>query len=376
MMTNKDYLGYYLVGWKKFFNKTLALIESNKTGYDLKWIFNDDVYSSIDWKIPIELSLKQLYALRAKQIREKYDYIALHYSGGVDSHNVLKTFLDNNLLIDELIIQTVEPIDKFSNDLDKSFKNLNSEIKYAAIPMLNGVRHKLDSRTKINFQDITKSSMEVFKHDNWIETFTPGSHYSITMLGKQALWINDPVLQNSVNRDQKICCLYGVDKPLVVYIDSEYYAYFTDSSAMHVGAIELNNTDINNIHTEFFYWSRDLPELVIKQAQEIKAVCEIDPIKKELWSKSIKIHVGEFRSVMNPIIYPETEVPSFQTKKPENNFNRGLLDSWFWETATDSTKANLVDGIRYLKNNIDINRFIGNDISLGLFSTNTKFYKL
>jgi hypothetical protein len=145
---------------------------------------------------------------------------------------------------------------------------------------------------------------------------------------------------------------------------------------MHVGPIELNNTNINNINTEFFYWSRDLPELVIKQAQEIKAACEIDPIKKEFWSKSMKIHVGEFRSIMNPIIYPEMEVPSFQTGKPENNFNRGLLDSWFWETATDSMKSNLFDGIGYLKNSISKNRFIGGDISLGLFSTNTRFYKL
>jgi len=376
MMTNKDYLGYYLVGWKKFFNKTLALIESKKTGYDIKWIFNDDVYSSIDWSTPVDTPLNDLYYIRAKQLREKYDYIALHYSGGVDSHNILRTFLDNNLLIDEIVIQTIEPIDKFSNEVDKSFKNINSEVKYSTIPILKSISNKLDPRTKINFQDISKSSLEVFKHENWVEQFTPGIHYSITMLGRQGLYINDNRLQKLVDKDQQICCLYGVDKPLVTYIDSEYYAYFTDTSAMHVGPIELNKTDINNIHTEFFYWARDLPELVIKQAQAIKQACELDPIKKDFWSKSMKIHIGEFRSVMNPIIYPNIETPTFQTGKPENNFNRGLLDSWFWETASSSMKSNLFDGIDFLKKNIVEDRFIEKDISVGLLSTNTRFYKL
>jgi hypothetical protein len=376
MNNSKDYLGYYLVGWKKFFNKTLALIESKKTGYDIKWIFNDDVYSSFDWKIPIAPSLQDLYLLRAKQLREKYDYIALHYSGGVDSHNILRTFVDNGILIDELVIQTVEPIDRFSNEVDRSFKNINSEVKFATIPMLKSIEHKLDPRTKINFQDISKSTLEVLKHDDWFETYTPGIHYSITMLGRQGLYINDPVLQKVVNKDQQVCCLYGVDKPLVAYLDSEYYAYFADTSAMHVGPIELNRTDINNIHTEFFYWTRDLPELVIKQAQEIKLACELDPIKKTMWSKSMKIHIGEFRSLMNPIIYAGIETPTFQTGKPENNFNRGLLDSWFWETASDTMKSNLFDGVNYIKNNIIEDRFINKEVGVGLLSTNTRFYKL
>ena len=83
-----DRLGYYRVGWKKFYNKTLALLESNKTGYKIDWVFNNDIYGKIDWTLPVLESLDLLYALRARQLREKYDYLVLYFSGGADSTNI------------------------------------------------------------------------------------------------------------------------------------------------------------------------------------------------------------------------------------------------------------------------------------------------
>ena len=77
-----DKHGYYIVGWKKFYNKTQALQYSNKIKFNARWVFNDDVYGSIDWSIPVETPLVQLYKQRALQLREKYDHLILHYSGG------------------------------------------------------------------------------------------------------------------------------------------------------------------------------------------------------------------------------------------------------------------------------------------------------
>jgi len=50
-------------------------------------------------------SLDFLYALRARQLREKYDYLVLYFSGGADSTNILKTFIDNNIFLDEIVMQ-------------------------------------------------------------------------------------------------------------------------------------------------------------------------------------------------------------------------------------------------------------------------------
>ena len=67
MPTNTDRLGYYLVNGKKFYNKTFALMESKQTHDPVTWVFNNDVYGAIDWTVPIETSLDELYRRRAQQ---------------------------------------------------------------------------------------------------------------------------------------------------------------------------------------------------------------------------------------------------------------------------------------------------------------------
>ena len=43
--------------------------------------FHDEIWSSFDWKYEPEVSLDYLYAARAKQLREKYNYVVLKIQG-------------------------------------------------------------------------------------------------------------------------------------------------------------------------------------------------------------------------------------------------------------------------------------------------------
>jgi hypothetical protein len=370
-------LGYYLVGFNKFVNKTLALIESKKTKYAVKWVFNDDVYSAVDWSVPIAKSLPQLYAARAKQLREQYDYIALYYTGGADSNNILLSFLDNGLFIDEIVMQLPEPDRKNFNNTDMSNRNIYGEIDFVAVPYLNSIKHKIHPNTKLRFQDFSKSLIELLRHDNWFETNTPGTNICLGVIGRQATSLYENHILKLIDNGKRCCQLLGVDKPLVYFDGVNYYAYFTDSSAMHAAPVTLNKEEIYHKHyiTEFFYWTPEMPEIVIKQAQEIKAQCEIDPNKKHLWSTSLNVHIGEFRKVMHPIIYPGLPEPVFQTEKPDSKIIRDQ-DLWFWNTASDEVKHNYLDVIKYLEENISKDSGIQQDIKNGLSSTNTKFYKL
>jgi hypothetical protein len=128
-----DKRGYYVVGWKKFYNKIQALQYSTKMGFAVRWVFNDKVYSSIDWTMPITKSLKELYRDRAQQLRDSYDYIILHYSGGQDSNNMLHSFIDNNIHLDQIIIQVPKPMQKHTIEGDTSWQNYWGEIEYQAI---------------------------------------------------------------------------------------------------------------------------------------------------------------------------------------------------------------------------------------------------
>ena len=82
--------GYFKVGKDIFFSKIDAILHASKTNADVTFHFHDDVYGSVDWTRPLHVPLDVLYRQRAQQLRDKYDYLVLHYSAGSDSHNILR----------------------------------------------------------------------------------------------------------------------------------------------------------------------------------------------------------------------------------------------------------------------------------------------
>ena len=112
------YNGYYLYDGNIHTDRhTIAdEIVSDKIKYNeymkedkVSFYFHDDYFSQFDWTKEPQQSLKELYKQRAIQLRDKYDYLILSYSGGSDSHQALETFLNNNIFIDEIFISTWEP---------------------------------------------------------------------------------------------------------------------------------------------------------------------------------------------------------------------------------------------------------------------------
>lgn len=377
---NKDRLGFYQVGNKKFYNKPLALIEASKTNKKVHWNFNDNIFGKINWSIPVQDSLKDLYKKRALQLRESYDHISLYYTGGADSHNILLTFIEHNILIDEIVMLIPELDKKNLNDWDRSSRNIFGEIFAVAVPELQEIKNKIDKRTKIKIRDFSKAVFQILTDENWLEYTPPGTLLSPGTISRQCnLFLDNDILDLSY-KGKKSCHLMGVDKPLVLYTNGEYYAYFSDASAMHCAPSELNRDHyeiFNNLClTEFFYWTPDLPEIVIKQAQEIKKHCENDNFKKFLWGNSLNIHIGKYRSVMHPIIYSDLKTPEFQTDKPPSTIIRDM-DNWFWYTANDRIKNNYNQTISYISNNIDADLYcVNKKIDNGLTAINSKFYKI
>jgi hypothetical protein len=69
---------------------------------EMTFHFHDEVFERIDWSIEPPFDIDLLYKMRAQQIRDKYNYVILQLSGGLDSTQVLEIFLDNNIFIDEI----------------------------------------------------------------------------------------------------------------------------------------------------------------------------------------------------------------------------------------------------------------------------------
>ena len=114
---------------------------------------------------------------------------------------------------------------------------------------------------------------------------------------------------------------------------------------------------------------------MIKQAQDIKRNCEIDPWAKFMASESHKRHISEYRSVLHPVIYPPDVTVEFQTQKPSSRIFR-QMDRWFWETASETARQNYLSTIHYLNSNIDPILTLGNNLRNGVGSHQSGYYML
>lgn len=373
---NQDRLGYYRVGFKKFSNKTMALLENHRTGYELEWIFNDDVYGSIDWSIPIETPLMELYKRRAYQLREQYDYIVLYYSGGADSTNALHAFMDNNIFIDEIVMHLPEAVKTTLNDKDISNLNYYSEVEYAAVAHLKKYKNSLHPNTKISINDFSKTGLELLNKEDWFDSSPLCLSVSISGILRQITQEYDSYHLKLQEKNKSIAYVLGIDKPLVYFNGIDYLCYFMDTSTYHyISPVDFNKSGVNNVSTEFFYWTPDMPEIVIKQAQDIKKHCEQNPWAKFMASEALTRHISEYRPVLHPVIYPDYTCEQFQTEKPSTHIMRPM-DNWFWQTATDNVKGNYLNTIKYLENNTNSKYMIKNDINYGIAAHKTKFYKI
>lgn len=379
MITNSmDRLGYYLVGNKKFHAKTLALLEQKKSKKNLKWYFNNDIFDKIDWTIPVTENLDELYKKRALQLRNNYDYLVLYFSGGADSFNILTTFINNNIFLDEIVMQFPKPVEKNFNEEDKTNKNFYSEIKYQAIPVLNQFKNKIHPNTKIRYQDISEPLLDLFSKDNWFDEIPLGTNITPAGIGRQIAQLQEPHILELCYADKKIAQILGVDKPLVTCNDKgEYYTYFSDLNTMHCPPVDLNHQEIfkNKYQTEFFYWTPDIPKIVIKQSQLIKEACEKDYHKKIMIMQSMKKHIQNFRHILHEIIYPNDVIIKWDPEKPSSMVVRPM-DEWFWNLGNIKQVGNYMSTIDYLNKNINDEFMVNSHIHCGLTAHYSGFYKL
>jgi hypothetical protein len=127
--------------------------------------------------------------------------------------------------------------------------------------------------------------------------------------------------------------------------------------------------------TEFFYWTPDLPEIVVKQAQEIKKACIANDTVKDLFTKTTKSEVGIFRTVMQSIIYDMNHAPIFQTNKPPISAGE-ILNKWFFEGQDKRIVDNYTYALEHIGKQINNKFFSKNIMHNGYQSILSKFYKL
>ena len=347
-------LGYYLVGKDIYYNKIQALIDASKKNLAVKWFFNEDVFVKYPWHIEPTEDLRELYRRRAQQLRDTYDYIRLELSGGSDSATVAYSFLLNDIHLDEVVFRYPKAGEKgIAGDPSSTrCENTLSEWEFAAKPLLNWIATNYP-KTKITIHDYSEDMIAESdtKDESWIfrtrHYLQPGHIHKF----------DDSNLKehlNTVDKTNKMCLLYGVDKPKVVIKDNKFFLYFIDGLASYTNEIAAINTGVVN---EFFFWSPDCPELIAKQAHEVKRWFDM-PQNSQMrgvlqWPNGNFAMRTLYEQLVKRIVYPDYDFHTFQTVKPTNNIYNEM-DYWFHRNFKE-TKLYLSweSGVDYLLKNVD-----------------------
>ena len=134
--SRQDKFGFYQAGNFRSYSRFEAAEKSVRSGHKLHWNFNDEIYSRFDWtQEPVE-SLGELYRQRAQQLRDKYDYLVLWFSGGADSTNILNSFIENDIKLDEVASYV-----NYEATGDR-YNFLNAEIYHVAAPVIDTAKIK------------------------------------------------------------------------------------------------------------------------------------------------------------------------------------------------------------------------------------------
>ena len=351
---SKDQFGYYLCGNYKTYSKIDALEHAHLFNTPVKWIFNDDAFSTHPWHIDPQIDLKRLYKKRAQQIREKYDYIVVWYSGGVDSFTVLNSFRENGIHVDEIAQWHCHEGEKTWDSF------LNKEVKEVAIPQAQEFLTDMP-HTKHRIIDLTSIIQTVFaEDDNHLNFIYYGNHaFGPHHLARSYLREKIPDWAKIIASGKKLCFVYGSEKPAVKY-DEANNKFFVEFLDIVDGCVGPRTQMLNRPqeHDELFYWSPDGMDLMARQAHIIVNYMrnppphELDSIylTRDPWESrfgpdgkylqyrtqnrtSIKIdNKIHYLTVagLNRLVYPDWKPDTFSLGK-NIGYIFGPRDRWWWQ---------------------------------------------
>jgi hypothetical protein len=360
-------LGYWICGGHVFYSKHLAAIHASLINQPYQYIFNNSFLATANWQYEPAESIQSLYKRRAIQLREKYDHLILFYSGGADSKNILRTFLDNDVCIDEVVSWGA-----WNHHIDKNNHVLNSEIFCAGSNDIQESINKGWTFTHINYLDMFN---DVYTDLDWIYQsdwrLTPESEF------RRRIFYHRPAVLDLIDQGKSVGLIFGRDKPRVVLQNGQLCWSALDVTMGQDLYPEIFDQKFSGPTTEWFYSTPDMPEIMIKQSHMIAnwylQNYSIADIQKLL---SLNNYDSDYYEKINHVIYPGTWKSGIFTVGKGNASTSVPYyhkSSFFYETLSDTKQYQLwSQGVDLIYNSITPNLKNAN----GLIGNWSSFYPL
>lgn len=327
--------GIYRVGQTSYLNKLEAILAAAKSNIPATWDFNEEFFSKAHWAVEPTVSIEELYARRARELREKYDYLVLHLSGGWDSGNILETCLTHNIEIDEII--TRGPLPDNFDPSDLSAKNCYAECLIAALPKAQAAK-KIWPNLTITVADTKQIAIDYFsKNSDWIfktNQLHVGCHRNdLDLLSKSAM--------SAAEAGKRVGHILGIDKPRIYLNNGRYEWKFLDGLVINHINPRLSSVDLP-LNVELFYWAPTPAacDIMIKQGHLMKRFYKNHNINPNQLAWNRQTHDAAAR-----VIYPSIAAPTWSADKasmiPE-------WDHWFYADKGSKHFTNWKNGLEYI----------------------------
>lgn len=334
-MSSQSYLyhdkGIYHCNDKFFYNKIDAIFEANASNKHIAWKYHDDIFKKYKWDVDPAQSLDEIYKQRALQLRDAYDHLVLFFSGGIDSGYILKTFIDNDIKIDEIYIYGAFKAEEkqsklLKNNTDPGYYTREINQFYPLIKKLAE-----EKKVKVNVFDWTNEILTGVNDLDWF--YNAGTRFDPTCFVRSKLHKVYKEHTGLLDKGKRVGFVFGIDKPRLMRDDHNIYFSFLDV-IMSSGPVPTNDilgeTWEND---EYFYWTPNMPELVIKQSHVV-----VNWLKSQNKLHLIK-HINHLAAWHDPAYYAEVDVccyPTwdhtnfFKVKKPTGAIYNEL-SKWFFD---------------------------------------------
>lgn len=338
--------GLYHVGAEVFVDKIQAILKFKETHQFPRFDFHDVEFSQHNWlEEPVE-DLNQLYVNRAQELRNQYDYLVLHYSGGLDSSNILAMFISNNIHLDEIFIRGPYEATNKHDPNNKAPENQFAEVYFQAVPVAKMVLDQYLKNTKLTIIDTTKFTVDWFtKNPDWfqrtIDRATPSSMY------KNFFDELNPTYKKLTDSGMHVGHIYGIDKPMLFYENNLFYVRFLDKMT-NIHAVYRDEYKDVPYNVEYFYWGKTCAKLICKQAHLVKMfykTMNIDPITLN--------NAGgrEHHERLGSVLYNQSIIPKLYNPVEKSRLNTLEFDlTYFFNDKNSLHVKNWTEGIKQLQN--------------------------
>jgi len=333
----KDTFGYYTVDDFKTYSKLEAIEQSKAKKRPFFWNFNQYETDNHVWDVEPKDTLDELYRQRAQEIRDKYDYVVLMFSGGRDSGNIFHAFTSNNIKLDEIVTYKY---DGGVEDQITDFKDTANVPKRLKEAEDAGYPYKITQR-HIDLSKIVAQYGLFGKFQLLNRGYLQNHHYSISHYAKSYIREYVPEYRQIINSSKKMCIIWGCDKPLIARwkdVDNTYQfgAFYADYSLDATVPLNSQLRGIEAEHDEMFYWGNTTtamnivskqcytvarffntvglagildmrPELISFRMANKYKLLDDNPITPEHWEKLRQVPVPYFtnyRDISDWLIYP------------------------------------------------------------------------